>query len=144
MSVKADYSELSAKSRASAKPMSAGESRQIYKARTPTGDALSAQKPTFRGSFSKFFQAFIWILLGRLQQYQWVAEQKIEIGPIVCRLQLRRVLPGLVPGIHAEPPPPTFQRCPQPRRVGGRDKPGQDAEGCCNAIVLPAGDQTPA
>src|ERR1700728_1066507 len=49
----------------------------------PSGDALSAQKPAFRGSFSKFFQAFIWILLGRLQQYQWVAEQKIEIGPIV-------------------------------------------------------------
>jgi hypothetical protein len=83
MGVRADYSELSAKSRAYAKATAMGESRQIYKARTPSGDALSAQKLAFRGSFSKIFQAFIWILLALLQQYQWVAEQKIEIGPIV-------------------------------------------------------------
>src|SRR5579883_3665136 len=34
---------------------------------------------------------------------------------------------GLVPAIHAHPPPQKFERSPRWRRVDGRDKPGHDA-----------------
>jgi hypothetical protein len=60
--------------------------------------------------------------------------------PILSRTQPPRVVPGLVPGIHAVRKPPNFESLLQ--RLGvrtnaphspwdGRDKPGQDAERFC-------------
>jgi len=40
---------------------------------------------------------------------------------------LRIVMPGLVPGIHAEPPAQRVRGCTEPLGVDGRDKPGHDA-----------------
>ena len=70
-----------------------------------------------------------WIEVGRRVRRFGAAVQDGGAGARPSTQRHRTVLAGLVPAIHADAPRSILQDAPDPNRVDGRDKPGQDRGG---------------